>query len=173
MEPTNHPARTLPHQRNLRGGRIVEDFASYFITKCIDGRRPLLEHAEVASRLIEAIAFQRQKHRIALLAFCVMPDHYHLLCVPLGGIQLAEIEASINKFTASEVNRLLQPGGQVWQRGYHEHRCRDKRDAEDLLLYTEHNPVRKGLVNLAADWPHSSASPTHAAMLDRRWFQDA
>jgi hypothetical protein len=44
----------------------------------------------------------------------------------------------------------------VWQRRYREHTIRDDRDFAAHIDYTHFNPVKHGLVEHPAEWPHSS-----------------
>jgi putative transposase len=46
----------------------------------------------------------------------------------------------------------------VWQRGFSDHRIRDVEDCQIHVRYIEHNPVKRGLVELANQYPWSSAS---------------
>jgi putative transposase len=44
----------------------------------------------------------------------------------------------------------------IWQRRYWEHTIRDDRDFAAHLDYVHFNPVKHGLVEQPAEWPHSS-----------------
>jgi len=44
----------------------------------------------------------------------------------------------------------------IWQRRYWEHTIRDERDFAAHMDYTHFNPVKHGLAEHPADWPHSS-----------------
>jgi hypothetical protein len=44
----------------------------------------------------------------------------------------------------------------IWQRRYWEYTIRDDRDFTSHMDYTHLNPVKHGLVEHPADWPHSS-----------------
>jgi putative transposase len=44
----------------------------------------------------------------------------------------------------------------IWQRRYWEHTIRDDQDFAAHMDYTHFNPVKHGLVQHPADWPHSS-----------------
>ena len=105
-----------------------------------------------------------------LLAFCFMPDHYHLVFCLMPGGDVSELMKSSGKFTARELNKFLGTRGQFWQEGFHDHCCRNDRELYDLCLYAEHNPVRKQLVAVAEDWPYSSAYPANKDLLDREWW---
>jgi len=100
-----------------------------------------------------------------------MPDHYHLLAFLASNKPLsAIIMKSIGQHTGKEINRLLERQGSFWQEGFYDHRCRDEQEIENGMVYIEHNPVRKGLVEKAEDWTFSSANTDYAAMLDRDWY---
>jgi putative transposase len=44
----------------------------------------------------------------------------------------------------------------IWQRRYWEYTIRDERDFATHMDYTHFNPVKHGLVEHPADWPHLS-----------------
>jgi len=44
----------------------------------------------------------------------------------------------------------------IWQRRYWEHTIRNDQDFASHMDYTHFNPVKHGLVEHTADWPHSS-----------------
>ena len=121
---------------------------------------------------MEAFRWLRQQDQIKLLAFCVMPDHYHSLFVLLAENSLSEVMKSIGKYTAAQINKMRRTRGQFWQEGFHDHGCRDGGDVLERLTYIEFNPVRAGLVADASMWPYSSAYPANAILLDRDWYME-
>jgi putative transposase len=48
---------------------------------------------------------------------------------------------------------------EIWQRGFSDHRIRDRADLEIHIGYIYRNPVGKKLVERATDYPHCSAFP--------------
>ena len=71
---------------------------------------PLLALPRVA-RFVEAALLHFQGQRYVLHAWCVMPDHIHVLVTPFEGRPLGEILHSWKSFTANEVNRMLHRAG--------------------------------------------------------------
>ena len=59
----------------------------------------------------------------------------------------------------------------LWQSGYHDHLLRDRRDLEKRLAYMHDNPVRKGLVKAAEEWPFSTAHPDYQNEIDWAWLE--
>jgi putative transposase len=47
-------------------------------------------------------------------------------------------------------------GRTLWQRRFWEHTIRNEADYERHVDYIHYNPVKHGLVQTPADWPHSS-----------------
>jgi putative transposase len=166
---TNQPF-THGQLANLRRGRVSEDFACYSITKTVEWRRPVIAADRTAQVLIGSWAYLRSSDRIKVFAFCIMPDHYHLMLCLMPGQNLSKVMEDSGKFTAREINNLIGGQGQFWQNGFHDHCCRDTDDLHELCLYIEHNPVRKQLVEAPELWPYSSAVPGNKYLLDREWW---
>jgi len=162
-----------PHARNLRSGRFSEPFVCYSITKNVEGRRNILASVPLAEVLLDSWNYLRKADHVKLLSFCIMPDHYHLLLCLLEEKTLSEILNSTSKFTSREINKHLGVKGRFWQDGFHDHRCRNENEVDDLSTYIEHNPVRKGLVECAEQWIFSSANPRNQWLLDRQWYAQA
>jgi putative transposase len=158
-----------PHAGALRAGRWSEALACYAVTKCPQGRQPVLDNPETAGLLLSSFDYLRQTDQIRLMAFCIMPDHYHLLIFLTGAISLSALMATLGRYTARRLNQILSRSGQFWQEGFYDHRCRDEDDLEDRMTYIEHNPVRAALVERAEQWPYSSAHPSQSSLLDRDW----
>jgi putative transposase len=101
--------------------------------------------------------------RVAVWAYCLMPNHVHLILVPAdeGGLRAALGEAH-RRYTRY-VNAREGWRGYLWQGRF----ASFPMDEPHLLAcarYVELNPVRAGLVSQARDWRWSSA----AAHLDGR-----
>ena len=150
----------LPHQSHLRKGRFSEEGRGYVLTKCVSNGKSLIEDARVTKSLIEALFWMERDNFYSIDAFVVMPDHYHAVIVLAGTKSLSQIMRSIGSHTAREANRIMGSSGQFWQRGYYDRAIRKTEDIEDIFKYIHHNPVRRGLVQVADGWPYSSiASP--------------
>ena len=161
---------TRGRSSTLRKGRESENFAGYSITKVVEFRRAVLATDVAANILIRSWDFLRSNQRIKVLAFCIMPDHYHLMLCLMPGNNLSKVMEDCGKFTARELNRALGTTGRFWQNGFYDHRCRNEHETHQLCLYIEHNPVRKRLVEAAELWPYSSAFLENRYLLDRHWW---
>jgi putative transposase len=166
----SHSSSSQPISWHLREGRWSEKYACYAITKCVMNRLPLLADPQVADIIFASLKYLLATSEIKVLAFCIMPDHYHLLIFLLSEKTLSDVLGRMGSFTARKANAHYHQHGPFWQEGFHDHRCRDEDDIDERMIYIEHNPVRAGLVNSAEQWPYSSANPSLSGILDRDWY---
>jgi putative DNA methylase len=115
-----------------------------------------LRDARIAS-LVEGALLHFDGQRYRVLAWCVMPNHVHVLIEPLGGCTLSSIVQSWKSFTAKKANALLKQDGRFWAPDYFDRYVRDAAHFEALVYYIEHNPVKAGLAKTATEWIWSSA----------------
>ena len=85
--------------------------------------------------------------RYTLLAWCVMPNHVHVVFKPASGQELDKILHSWKSFTAHRAVQQLQAPSPFWQPEYYDHLIRDDEDLLHAIEYTLHNPVAAGLGN--------------------------
>ncbi len=95
--------------------------------------------------------------KVAVLAYCLMPNHVHLILVPADTEGLRRAVAESHRRYAAVINRRQNWRGHLWQERFHSCPLHD-----DHLLaavrYVELNPVRAKLVPSAQDWQWSSAA---------------
>ncbi|WP_226373559.1 (E)-4-hydroxy-3-methylbut-2-enyl-diphosphate synthase [Luteolibacter ambystomatis] len=83
--------------------------------------------------------------RYDLLAWCVMPNHVHVVVHPRGGLALEDILHSWKSFTAHEINKRLSRTGPLWQKESYDHLIRDGDDFRNQIRYALRNPETAGL----------------------------
>ncbi len=131
----------------------------------------MLSDPVAAEVVIECLAHLRKAGNIKLLAFVVMPDHYHAIFALAPGEDLAQLMRRIGSFTANQIRKKLGVKHSVWQRdGFYDRACRNDSEVLNLAEYIEHNPIRKGFVEKSEDWLFSSAHPDRRALLDWNWW---
>ena len=107
-----------------------------------------LRNSDVASIVAEALChFDDRRYR--LFAWCLMPNHVHVLVRVLPGHTLAGVIHSWKSFSAKKANALLGLSGSFWQREYYDHLVRDEREFDRAVQYVAENPGKAGLQN----WP--------------------
>ena len=81
-----------------------------------------------------------------LLAWCIMPNHVHLILQPRLGYELPAILHSIKSWTAKAALRYLGQDGSFWQSEYYDHLVRDEQDLQQQVEYVFENPEKAGLM---------------------------
>jgi len=133
----------------------VNNFGTYFVTaNCADKRR-VFQVERNAALFFEVLQSYREHYK--LHAFVIMPDHFHLLLTP-GDVPLERclqfIKGGFSRRYKLEAGPLIS----LWQKGFADHRCRDREDYLKHKKYIEQNPVRAGLCAVAEEYPWSSVS---------------
>jgi REP element-mobilizing transposase RayT len=85
--------------------------------------------------------------RYDLLAWCVMPNHVHVVLKVAKGSKLEDILHSWKSFTANRINDLKGLHGPVWQKESYDHLVRDGKDLRRQVRYVLENPAKAGPEN--------------------------
>jgi putative transposase len=110
--------------------------------------------AGLVSRAI--LAGDRERRFYNLCAWVVMPNHVHLLILPL--VPIPALMKWLKGSTSRGANRILGRTGQpFWQDESFDHYLRGSSQLERTVAYIEQNPVSARLVHSANRWPWSSA----------------
>ncbi len=116
-----------------------------------------LRQPEIAV-LVQDALFNFDNDRYRLLAWCLMPNHVHVVIEILGDCSLSKIVGSWKSFTARRANEWLRREGPFWHADYFDRFMRNEEHFARTVEYVEQNPVKAGLVSEAKDWFWSSAS---------------
>jgi putative transposase len=102
--------------------------------------------------VVQQIRRAAKRFEFAVLAYCVMPDHVHLL------VSGTSHDADLRRFA----KRAKQSSGQIhrrrfsealWQEGYYDHVVRPEEDLSGIARYIIENPLHAGLVDSPLDYP--------------------
>jgi len=126
-----------------------------FITRA---RRRVFESRELASAASVQIQQTCELEMFVVLAYCVMPDHVHLV---IGGLtdrsdlrRCVKLVKQRVEYVARKEFRVLH----LWQKGYYDHILRSRHALEDAIRYVLDNPVRAGLARRSGEYPFARAS---------------
>lgn len=90
--------------------------------------------------------------RYDLLAWCIMPNHVHVVFTPHTPHDVSSITHSWKSFTATMINRLHGRRGSLWQKESYDHIIRDQTDLTQSIQYVMDNPVKAKLTNWKWAW---------------------
>ncbi len=106
-----------------------------------------LKRPAIAELVLSALKhFDGERYR--LLAWCVMPNHVHVIFRIFPGLHLESVLHSWKSYTSKEANRILQRSGEFWQKESFDHIVRDEKDFSHSIQYVIGNPEQSGL----KDW---------------------
>jgi len=147
----------------------VAGHAHYLTFSCFQ-RRPLLADDQARRCLLAALESARLKHPFDLWAYVIMSEHVHAVILPHPGSRISEILQAIKQPVAQTAARRERQRHRAHPTGGAEHSRRfwlpgggyDRNvwsdvEAHEKIGYVHANPVRRGLVAFAEDWPWSSA----------------
>jgi len=127
-----------------------------FATICFEEREPVARGYGIAGWLIERLLEHAGRKGILLHAYCLMPDHLHVLGEGMT------VEADFLRFVIdfkqetgfAFVERWRR---KLWERRLYDHVLRDAADLEGVAWYVWLNPVRKGICGRAGEYAFSGS----------------
>ena len=93
---------------------------------------------------------------VDIWAYCLMPNHVHLVVVPEEKAGLAALFRHVHRQYSRRINFRENWKGHLWQERFHSF-VMDERYLLATVRYTELNPVRASLCDAPQEWPWSSA----------------
>jgi len=100
---------------------------------------------------VEELGLIRTRTSARIYAYCLMPDHVHLLIGVPEGFSLSELVRHW-KSRCYLVRRRSGRREAFWQRGYYDHAVRADEDLRRAAEYILENPVRAGMVGRPEDY---------------------
>ena len=142
---TRHPPRL--------SASLYRGIQRYFLTICCIERQRLFMDALARDLVIRELRRTSKTHRLAVLAYCLMPAHLHF--VAEAEADGADLLAFVHRFKqATGYQWKRQHRRQLWQPSFYDHVLRDSEDTRAVVRYVLENPVRAGMVTVPADYPH-------------------
>jgi len=139
---------------NIR--RYFETGYLYFITTVVQDRQPIFTDEKMCKILLISIEYFKLILDYKVYAYCIMPDHLHLILHPIGKYDLSYIMQMIKGSFARKVNKMNASTGKLWQKRYYEEVIRNESILISKIEYIHANPLRKGLVNFMEEYKYSS-----------------
>ena len=116
----------------------------------------------VAEEVRATLLYFHEK-RYRLFAWCVMPNHVHVVFKSFPGHTLSDIVHSWKSFTAKSANRILGRTGPFWEREYYDHLVRNQSELERAIRYVGQNPEKAHLRDWKWVWVCRQDARTTAA----------
>jgi putative transposase len=150
--------RNIRGHSALRKGRVSLPGSVYLVTFATSDRAPLFLDHGMAMRTCRAIIDRRLWLQSSLLAWVLMPDHWH------GMVQLGDGETLPRLVGRVKANsaRLARAGNQsarrVWATSFHDRALRHDESIASAARYILMNPIRAGLAPSPGKYPYWDAA---------------
>jgi putative transposase len=127
----------------------------YLITICTYENQLLLTDAWPYPETTVILSQSAAKLGFHVLAYTFMPDHLHILVEGDEGSDLKEFVRLFKSRSSYFYKRLT--GATLWQSSYYDRILRKDEDSFKVVEYNINNPVRRGLVTDALQYPYSGS----------------
>jgi putative transposase len=129
--------------------------SAFMITVCAKPHRLVFISEDRNQYLIEEMQRLQNECFREVYAFCIMPDHLHLVVGPGP----AGLSAAVKRFKGRVTVwwRKHGDGMPLWQGGFFDHLIRSFKDFHHKCQYVLENPVRGELVEKAEKYPWSGS----------------
>ncbi len=141
-----------------RTARVAPGGVIFHVLNRANARVRIFEDDRDYQTLEQVIAETVQRVPVRLLAYCIMPNHWHMLVWPRGD---GDLGAFMQRLTTTHVrrwhlHRQSVGSGHLYQGTYKCFPIQDDKHFLAVCRYVEQNALRAGLVRRAEDWRWSS-----------------
>ena len=140
-----------------RTARIVAPGLPHHITQRGNNRQDVFFVDDDRRMYLKILAAQCRRFGTAILGYCLMGNHVHLMAVPARADSLAKAIGRTHWLYARYVNRMHRRSGHLWQNRFYSS-AMDEEHALLAMRYTERNPLRAGMCRAARRYRWSSAA---------------
>jgi len=162
--------------RNRKNYEVHGDV--YFITSTVVGFIDLFDHSKACHIFADCLRFCHDRQDFNLLAWVLMPNHFHLLLKVFPDKNISGIIGSLKRYTSRQIGQLSRSGKisqtlnhlkraaihesgkgtAIWKPRFDCLVITSETTLRQKIEYIHNNPVRKGLAQETWEWPYSSAA---------------
>ncbi len=121
-----------------------------------NNRQPIFSAAADRVLLLDLLADSARKFEVALHAYVLMENHFHLLATPQSAQSLPRMMQALGRSYVRYFNAANRRSGTLWEGRYRSALIQADLYLLPCMVYMDLNPVRAGLVAQAPDYAWSS-----------------
>jgi REP element-mobilizing transposase RayT len=143
-------------------GRPLREFAAgeaYHLYSRGSNRQAIFRFDSDRVDFLDCLSRVVRRHRLACLAYCLMPNHFHLVVQTPDG-ELSDAMKSLNGRYSLRFNRRYRRDAHLFKNRFGAVHLSSEAHLLWTLRYTVRNPVRSGLCGDPGEWPWSSYRAT-------------
>jgi REP-associated tyrosine transposase len=138
------PARATLHKNIRLPKSAYWGTQFYFVTICCNDRDTIFADPAHSQWFLGLLRGESAARDFAVHAYCIMPDHFHLLAE--GTEPTSDLLGFIRSLKLKSSRIYAEKTGQVlWQKKYFDHILRGGESPDSVAWYVWMNPVRAGL----------------------------
>jgi putative transposase len=115
-------------------------------------------------------------NHVTMIAYCLMPNHYHFLVRQDGKESAGNLPQSVFNSYTKAYNKKYEHSGTLFEGRFRAKAIQTKSHLLHLCRYIHGNPVKDGLVADPADWPYSNylewINERNGTLLDRDFINN-
>lgn len=131
---------------------------AYFFHVMCQGinKEKIFEKPEFIEKYLECIKRYKDEFFVNVIAYCVMPNHVHLLLHSYDLEKLSGFMHKVNSVYAMMYNNKKERVGYVFRDRFKMEGIADNKYLSACILYIHNNPVKAGICKHVADYRYSS-----------------
>jgi putative transposase len=119
-------------------------------------RQPIFRETENYDFLLRRIKQYARSLKIAVIAYCLMSNHYHLLLRQDGDTPISVLMQRVFNSYTKAYNKRYGRQGTLFEGSYRATHVDQEEYLRHVCRYIHANPVRHGFVEQVDDWPYSN-----------------
>jgi len=128
----------------------------YHVIQRGNNRQTIFHSDDDRQSMCGLLAENAVRFDIAVHAYVLMDNHFHLLVTPHGQEGLPQMMQSVGRRYVRQFNDRHGRSGTLWEGRYKSALVQSERYLLACMVYLDLNPVRAGMVAQAQDYPWSS-----------------
>ncbi len=136
--------------------RALVDGFVYHVLNRGNGKKSVFHKDEDYQNFTNLMKLGKNLYRIKVLAYCLMPNHFHIVVWPRRARDLSKWMQWLMTSHVRRHHQVYGTTGHVWQGRYKSFVVQQDDHLLTLMRYVESNPVRCGFVDSAGEWSWSS-----------------
>ncbi len=160
-----------------RTSRAVAVGYPHHVTQRGNNRQPVFFDDQDRLTYLDTFQQYSVKYHLDVWAYCLMPNHIHLLVVPQNEDALSSGVGLANQVYTRYVNRKYFRSGRLWQNRFFSCIVDTDEYLWSVARYIGNNPVKAGLSKNAEDYRWSSAKchvsgELNSLLLNTNWLSE-
>lgn len=138
------------------GPRLILENACYHVTARGNQKQRVFLDEDDYQEFFKRLRKYKEKYGLKLYAFCLMPNHIHLVGELEESRHLARFMQALLRSYTEHFNKKHNKVGHLWQGRFNSRVITKDAYLRDCLNYVEFNPVRAGIAESAGTYCWSS-----------------